>query len=173
MKKVCAVSLMALLLASCSKTDTPAPADPVAQHQQDVAKRAKLIQAASQSAAGIGLTEWSKKEPDAAKEAAAALAKNIKEVLLPYFADKAALATSAEVQAFLNSSLFKDMNPTMKNAIITASTVLDLALPVPGSDKIDADALAYIRAFLDGLNGACEGFLGTAKEKAPGTVWLK
>ncbi len=174
------VFFLALLIGvaglGCGGSNTPIPATPeqvAAQHEADVTNRAKLIRTAASGAASIGLNEWAKKEPDAAKEAATALTKNIKTVLTPYFANTAALPSSAEVQAFLSSSLMAGVNPTLKTAIITASTTLDLALPVPSADKMDPDAVKYIQAFLSGLSDACDNFLGTSKDVAKPTTWIK
>lgn len=165
-----------IFLSSCSKTDGPVatgtPEQAQAEHDKAVARNATVIKTASSSAAQIGLSQWSKKDPAAAKEAATALSKNIKEVLNPYFANTAGLPSSAEVQAFLNSSLLKDLNPDLRSAIVTASATLDLFLPVPSADKIDPDAVKYIQAFLGGLSDACDQFNGT-KEMPKATIWLK
>lgn len=161
----------------CGKPDGPVatgtPEQAQAEHDKSVSRNVTVIKTASSSAAQIGLNQWSKKDAAAAKEAATALSKNIKEVLNPYFANTAGLPSSSEVQTFLNSSLMKDLNPDLRSAIVTASATLDLFLPVPSADKIDPDAVKYIQAFLSGLSDACDSYLGTTKEVAKPTIWIK
>jgi len=118
-----------------------------------------------------GLKQWAKTDEPSAKECAAALSRNIKNVLIPYL-DGGDLPSSAQVQEFLASSLFKDLKPVVKDAIIAASLALDAFLPVPGAGTfLKPDEVSYIKAFLTGLSEGCDAFLG-AKSIA-GPVWLK
>lgn len=123
----------------------------------------------------FGLKKWGEKDPDSAKECAAALSANIKGTLIPYL-DGGNLPASSEVQAMINSSLFKNVNPAVKEAIVAASVALDAVLPVPAADKyLDKDQVSYIRAFLTGLSEGCDQYLGTIEGKVQATppTWIK
>lgn len=124
----------------------------------------------------FGLKKWAEKDPGSAKECATALAANIKGVLIPYL-DGGNLPASSEVQAFISSSLFKGVNPAVKEAIVAASVALDAVLPVPKADTyLTAEHISYIKAFLTGLQQGCDQYIGQAEGKAqaePPPVWIK
>lgn len=136
----------------------------------------KSLSTTGEQGTAFGLKKWAQTQPDSAKETANALKDNINNVLLPYL-NGSTLPSSAEIQAFINSSLFKNVPDSVKEAIILASLALDSALPIPGSDTyLDADQLSYIKSFLTGVSTGCDDFLGT-KDKdmkvTPNTTWLK
>lgn len=123
----------------------------------------------------FGLKKWGEKDPTSAKECATALAANIKGTLIPYL-DGGNLPASSEVQAMINSSLFKNVNPAVKEAIVAASVALDAVLPIPAADKyLDANQVSYIKAFLTGLSEGCDQYLGTLEGKAQAAppTWIK
>jgi len=123
----------------------------------------------------FGLKKWGEKDPASAKECATALSANIKGVLIPYL-DGQNLPSSAEVQAFINSSLFKNVNPAVKEAIVAASVALDAVLPIPKADTyLNADQVSYVKAFLTGLQQGCDQYLGeqSGKLQAQQNVWIK
>lgn len=125
--------------------------------------------------ANFGLKKWGEKEPAGAKECAVALATNIKGTLIPYL-DGGKLPASSEVQAFINSSLFKNVNPAVKEAIVAASVALDAVLPVPKADTyLDANQVAYIKSFLTGLQQGCDQYIGQSegKAQAEAPTWIK
>jgi len=125
--------------------------------------------------ANFGLKKWGEKEPASAKECATALATNIKGTLIPYL-DGGNLPASSEVQAFINSSLFKNVNPAVKEAIVAASVALDAVLPVPKADTyLDANQVAYIKSFMTGLQQGCDQYLGSIAGKAQveAPTWIK
>ena len=125
--------------------------------------------------ANFGLKKWGEKEPAGAKECAVALATNIKGTLIPYL-DGGKLPASTEVQAFINSSLFKNVNPAVKEAIVAASVALDAVLPVPKADTyLTAEQVGYIKAFLTGLQQGCDQYIGQTegKAQAEAPTWIK
>lgn len=119
-----------------------------------------LTMAASQGTER-GLKEWAKKDEAAAKEAAAALSRNLKDSVLPYL-EGDVLKPSSEINEFINSSLFKDVPDEVKTAITGAAALLDLYLPIPGSDQLKPEQLAYLKAFLSGVQEGASKFSGTA-----------
>lgn len=124
----------------------------------------------------FGLKKWAEKEPAAAKEAATALTANIIGTLIPYL-DGGKLPSSSEVQAIITSSLFKNVNPAIKDAIIACSVALDAVLPIPSADTyLTADQVSYVKAFLTGVKQGCDQYVGTADGKAQAEkppVWIK
>ena len=134
------------------------------------------LQMTAKYGTAFGLKKWGEKEPAAAKEAATALTANITGVLIPYL-DGGKLPSSAEVQAMINSSLFKNVNPAIKDAILACSVALDAVLPIPDAKTyLNADQVSYVKAFLTGIKQGCDGYIGAADgqvqaEKPP--VWIK
>lgn len=123
----------------------------------------------------FGLKKWGEKDPASAKECATALSANVKGTLIPYL-DGGKLPVSTEVQAMINSSLFKNVNPAVKEAIVAASVALDAVLPVPKADKyLTVDEVAYIKAFLTGISQGCDQYLGSVegKAQAEAPTWIK
>jgi len=139
-----------------------------------------IVKNAAKSGSYQGLKAWEKKKPGAAKEASLALNKNINEVLLPYF-NGGSLQTSASVNDFMNSSLFKDLPPEVSLAVHASAAVLDIYLQVPSTTTyLTADQKDYIVAFLTGLADGTAEFnkKGVVKEwKNPNPeakrYWLK
>jgi hypothetical protein len=121
-----------------------------------------------------GLKEWAKTQPIQAKECATALQKNISGQLIPYL-NGANLPPSVEVQAFISSSLFKDVAANIKNAITLASVALDALLPIPSAQSyLTSEQTNYIRAFLIGVNEGCSKFLGIPVTRTVTTgTWLE
>jgi hypothetical protein len=157
-----AITFMLITLPGCDKKVDP-----------EVIKTA--LRMSGKYGANFGLKKWGEKEPAGAKECAVALSTNIKGTLIPYL-DGGNLPSSTEVQAFINSSLFKNVNPAVKEAIVAASVALDAVLPVPKADTyLDANQVAYIKAFLTGLQQGCDQYIGTAEGKAQvqEPTWIK
>lgn len=120
----------------------------------------KSIEVSAQATSLYGLKKWGKTKPDAAKECATTLLDNINTELMPYM-DGAQLRTSAEIAAMLNSSLFKKIDPDIKDLIESASIILDEVLPVPSpTTYLNQDQISYIKAFLAGLSEGCNQYLG-------------
>jgi hypothetical protein len=119
----------------------------------------KGLELAGKFGADRGLKEWAKKQPDSAKETAEKLNKNLKEEILPWLDGEGKLKSSAEVNEFINSSLFKDLPGEVKDAIVMASAVLDVYLPIPSADKMNEDTRDYLKAFLSGLQQGAQKFL--------------
>jgi hypothetical protein len=131
----------------------------------------KMLELTGQNGAYYGLKQWAKKDEASAKECAEALSTNITGTLIPYL-DGGNLPSSEEVQAMLNSSLFKNVNPAVKDAIVAVSVALDAVLPIPKADSyLSKDEVSYIKAFLKGLADGCSRFLGS--REMPKTRWLK
>jgi hypothetical protein len=125
--------------------------------------------------ANYGLKKWGEKEPASANECAIALATNIKGTLVPYL-DGGKLPVSAEVQAMINSTLFKNVNPAVKEAVIAVSVALDAVLPVPDTKTyLTPDQVGYIKAFLSGLQQGCDQYVGqvAGKVQAEEPTWIK
>lgn len=118
-----------------------------------------------------GLKKWSKSNPDAAKEAATALARNLKDQVLPYL-DGEELKASAEVNEFINSSLFKDVPDEIKSAVVAAAEILDLYLPIPGSDKLNQTHVEYLKAFLTGVQEGAARFSGNLTVEKKERHWI-
>jgi hypothetical protein len=118
-----------------------------------------IIKAAAESGTELGLKKWAEKQPDAAKEAATAINRNINDQLLPYLSgDK--LPSSAEVREFINSSLFKDVPNEIKLTVVAAATVLDIYLPIPDSNTfLKPEHVEFIKAFLSGVSSGTKSFL--------------
>lgn len=136
--------------------------------------KAQLLNAvkiAGREGTQYGLFELAKKDAVAAVEASKKLAKSLDEQILPYLRGEGRLASSALIQEFINSSLLKgELHRDVRRAIVAASVVLDLYLPVPGSDKLKPEQLEYMLAFFTGVREGCE----LADIKAPSKrVWLK
>lgn len=135
----------------------------------------KGLTIAGQSGSAFGLRKWAEKDAPSAKECAAALKANIDNDLLPYL-NGGNLPSSDQIQAFIQSSLFKNVKPEVKDAIILASVALDNALPIPAAGTyLKQDQVDYIKAFLSGISAGCADFLGTREigPAAPKTNWVK
>jgi hypothetical protein len=161
MKKIwSSISVVLLMAAACCMTVNMTgcgdgnAADLIKKNKEKILV---ILEKAAQAGSEFGLKKWAEKDPAAAKEAAAALAKNLKEEILPYLNGED-LHTSAEVNEFINSSLFKKVPSEVKAAIVTAAAVLDLYLPIPGSDKLTEDQRDYLKAFLGGIQKAAAKF---------------
>lgn len=163
-----AVFVMGLSFTGCSTSGTT-DAKITEIIQQNKATILKAIEAISHSGVDAAFKKWTKADPAAAAEAATALNKNITEQLLPYFGG-AQLKSSAEVQEFLNSSLFKNVKDEVRTAIVAAAVVLDIYLPVPSTtDKLTQDQVDYIKAFLTGVQKATESYKEQPKSKP---MWI-
>jgi hypothetical protein len=122
-----------------------------------------IIKSASESGVELGLKKWSEKQPEAAKEAAVAINRNINEQLLPYL-NGSQLPSSAEVREFINSSLFKNVPNEIKLAVVAAAAVLDIYLPVPDSGTfLKPDHVDLIKAFLGGISNGTKTFIDKAE----------
>lgn len=132
----------------------------------------KALRLAGKEGSRFGLKKWAEEKPEAARETATTLKKNIDEVLLPYL-NGGQLPSSAEVQAFIQSSLFKDVDQKVKDAIILASVALDAALPIPGADTyLKAEHVEYLKEFMTGISEGCAEFLSRGAV-GPRTNWIK
>lgn len=128
----------------------------------------KLVRTAANRGAKEGLNAWEKKKPEAAQEAAAALAKNIDTVILPYL-NGGDIGTSDSVDQLLSSSLFVDVPDDVKTAVLAAAAVLDLYLPAPAAgEKLSADHVDFLKAFFTGLREGIDSF----NAKTPRSHWL-
>lgn len=132
----------------------------------------KTIEIAAEQGAYQGLKQWNKENPDAAMEAAQALSRNLKEKVIPFLDGEAELKSSDEVNEFINSSLFKDVPDTVKNAITAAAAVLDLYLPIPGADNLDEKHRKYLRAFVSGLQKGAARFNGSLSDVGGERHWI-
>jgi hypothetical protein len=128
----------------------------------------KLVRTAANRGAKEGLNAWAKKKPEAAKEAADALAKNIDEVILPYL-NGGNIGTSDSVDQLLSSSLFVDVPDDVKTAVLAAAAVLDLYLPAPAAgEALSADHVDFLKAFFTGLRDGVNDF----NSRSPKGGWL-
>jgi hypothetical protein len=128
----------------------------------------QTVQIASSRGSQEGLKAWAKKKPEAAKEAADALAKNLDDILA--YLNGGTLGSSEAVDTFINSSLFNNVPDEVKTAVLAASAVLDLYLPVPSADTaLNQDQLDYIKAFVTGLKQGVTAFNSKDLKK----TWLR
>lgn len=131
----------------------------------------KGLQMSAKTGAQFGLKKWAEKDVASATECAKALKTNIDETLLPYL-NGGKLPVSTEVQAFISSSLFKNVKPEVKDAVVAAAIALDVLLPVPSADKkLNQDQIDYVKAFLTGITEGCDRFL--SKEISKPNNWIK
>lgn len=122
-----------------------------------------------------GLKYWAKTNPAGATEAATALSRNLKDEIIPYL-NGASLKTSAEINEFINSSLFKNVPDQIKSTIIAAAAILDLYLPIPSASKLKPEQLVYLKAFMVNVEKGSNKFLlpSAANEKIEiQRRWLK
>jgi hypothetical protein len=125
--------------------------------QQNKPAILKLVETGASRGSYEGLKAWAKKNPEAAKEAAVALAGNLDNFL--GYLNGGNLGTSEEVEALMSSSLFKNVPDEVKTAILAASAVLDLYLPVPSaSTSLNQDQVDYLKAFVTGLKKGVADF---------------
>ena len=129
----------------------------------------QVIALASYNGTYQGLRLWAKKHPAEANEAATALSRNLRDEIIPYL-NGAELKPSAEINEFIQSSLFKNVPEDIKNVVIVVATVLDEYLPIPSAQKLKPEQLGYIKIFCTNVQKACDDFLGHNagdKTKAP------
>jgi len=112
-----------------------------------------------------GLKYWAKTEPASATEAATALKRNLNEEIIPYL-NGAELKSSAEINEFINSSLFKNVPEAVKEAVVAAAEVLDLYLPIPSADKLKPEHLLYLKAFMTNVEKGAAKFLTPVAKSA-------
>lgn len=125
----------------------------------------RSLEITAQASSFFGLKKWAKTKPEAARECAAALKNNIDTELLPYL-NGTQLKSSAEVSALLSSSLFKKVDPDIKDVIEAAAFVLDELLPVPAADiYLKEDQVLYVKCFITGLKEGCDQFIGKTTKK--------
>jgi hypothetical protein len=114
-----------------------------------------------------GLKAWAAKNPAAAQEAATALSGNLDNFLA--YLNGGTIGSSQEVDDLMNSSLFTNVPDEVKTAVLAASAVLDLYLPVPSATtSLSADQLDYLKAFVTGLKQGVGNFNGKAIQR----TWL-
>lgn len=117
----------------------------------------QTIQVASGRGAEEGLKAWAAKNPGAAKDAAIALDANLDTFLAYLNGDH--VGSSQVVNETMNTTLFTNVPPDVKMAILAASAVLDLYLPAPDSGTVmSADQIDYLRAFVTGLKNGVKDF---------------
>lgn len=139
-----------------------------------------LLQTASETATYTALKNV--ESPQVANETATALKTNINATLLPYLSG-GNLPSSEIISAFINSSLFSNVSPGIKAAIILASAALDALLPVPSANTyLSSTHISYIKAFLVGVSLGADDFLSgksltkdipPGKRREPKINWLK
>ncbi len=118
---------------------------------------AALTRVAGREGTRFAIAEIEKQDPKAAAEAARKLAKNIDEQILPYLQGEGKLQSSALVADFINSSLFKeDVPKPVRSAVVAASAILDLYVPVPDASKLKPEHLKYMVAFFSGVREGCD-----------------
>jgi len=108
-----------------------------------------------------GLKLWAKKHPAEATEAATALSRNLKDEIIPYL-NGAELKPSAEIDEFINSSLFKNVPESIRNFVQVAASVLDEYLPIPSASKLKPEQLQYLKTFCTNTQRACDDFLASS-----------
>jgi len=134
----------------------------------------KAIRIGVQAAIELGFTQWKKKDPQAVKETSKALNKSINEDILPWIKGQATLKPSTEVQIFLNSSIMKNLPEEARLAILAASVILDMYLPVPDvNKKLTQEQVDYIVAFLSGIEAATLNFMDTTRSFERKSTWIK
>jgi hypothetical protein len=167
------VMMMPVTMTGCSDEQKEKIEEVIKKNKDNIVKG---IYVTAKSGAKIGLSKWAEKKPEAAKETAAALARNIENELIPYF-EGGDLKASAEIQEFINSSLFKDIPDEVKFAVVAAASVLDVYLPVPDSETyLEQDHVDYIVAFLKGVKDGAKDFSGTDTFSLPdsiGNKWIR
>lgn len=130
----------------------------------------RIVNVAAHDGAYQGFKLWAKKDNAAAMEAATALSKNLNSEVIPYL-DGADLHTSAEINEFINSSLFKNVHEEIKDTIVIASGILDVYLPVPSAEKLKPEYLTYLKSFITGLQSGAEKF-STASNDKQQRIWI-
>lgn len=172
MKRIVIMFALCVALVSvsgCSKPTSTQVADVINNNKPLILR---TLQAAGTQGAKLGLAKWAEKKPEAAKEAATALSKNIDEKILPYL-NGGNLGASDQVSALIDSSLFVNVPDEVKLAVQAAAAVLDIYLPIPGANTgLDADQVDYLKAFMTGLRNGCDSFLGV-KEIKEQRYWIK
>jgi hypothetical protein len=105
-----------------------------------------------------GLKYWAKTNPAGATEAATALSRNLNDEIIPYL-NGASLKTSAEINEFISSSLFKNVPDQIKSAIVAAAAILDMYLPIPSASTLKPEQLMYLKAFMVNVKKGSDKFL--------------
>jgi hypothetical protein len=122
----------ALLLGMTGCTSSPkSPDQPVVKKLKIDPDLLSAVTLGTKAATKYAFKKWTEKDPAAAAECAQRLKKNLEADIIPYFSGKIDLKTSAEVQAFLQASLFDTLPEPVKSAVIAAFGVLDYYLPIP------------------------------------------
>ncbi len=117
----------------------------------------RLVEVGASRGSLEGLKAWAKKNPDAAKEAATALSLNLENFL--EYLNGGHLGTSEEVESLMSSSLFNNIPDEVKTAILAASAVLDLYMPIPSAEtSLNEDQVDYLKAFVKGLKKGVDDF---------------
>lgn len=121
------------------------------------------ITSGAEIATATGLRTLAKTNAPAAAETATALKASITTNLMPYIQGSGTAVTSGVIQSLLNSSLFTGVNPTIRQAIAVAGSLLDAYLPPPGATSyLTADQQDYVVAFLTGIAKGCNDFQAKA-----------
>lgn len=178
-----AMLVMALCCVGCNKRDDAEPAKPAAPTapatptvvvKQISPEVITLCQAMTTSGSLFGLQEWAKKDPNAAKECATNLSSNITQQLLPYLQGQGQLKSSAEIQQLLQTSVFSKVPEQVKIAIVAASAVLDMYVPIPPSQQfMNADQVKLVSAFLTGMRDACDQFTKPTTRAIAEKKWVQ
>lgn len=167
MNKMRCMLALSLAMVATALVITPGCEKPVGQVISDNSALIKrTLQTAGEQGAKLGLKKWAEKHPDAAKEAAVALSRNIDEKILPYL-NGDVLGASDQVSELIDSSLFNGVPDEVKMGIQAAAVVLDLYLPIPSAtENLNADHVAFLKAFMAGLKDGCDSFLGARTAKS-------
>ncbi len=128
------------------------------------------VTSGAEIATNQGLRALAKTNAPAAAETAQALRVSINTTLLPYLQGNP-LASSAVIHDLLNSSLFTNVNPAIRNAIAVAGSLLDAYLPAPSATSyLSDDQRDYVVAFLNGIQKGCADFQAKA---LTGPRWIE
>ncbi len=139
------------VIPGCSKEDVQ---QTVEQNKPAILR---LVELGASRGSLEGLKAWAKKNPDAAAEAATALASNLENVL--EYLNGGTFGSSEEVETLMSTSLFNNVPDDVKTAIMAASAVLDLYLPVPSAEtSLNQDQIDYLKAFAKGLKRGVDDF---------------
>ncbi len=118
------------------------------------------ITGGAQLATSTGLRTLAKSNPNAAAETATALKANITTTLLPYLQGTGTQLSASVVHDLLNSSLFNNVNLTIKQIIQVASSMIPN--PPGAATYLTEDQRDYAVAFLNGISKGCNDFQARA-----------
>lgn len=166
------VCCAALVLSGCGGGGTtPVSATTaIVTDPQTVALISTGITGATELGVQEGLSLLAKSNPTAATESAAALQKSINTDFIPYL-NGGKLATAAEIQALMNSSLLANVDPLIRDAVASASNFLQVELPAPTSTSyLTPTEITYVSAFLTGVSKGCADF---STKSIPKPRWVK